>query len=143
MKLIAGILRVLQVRFVAPDSCFLNTTSDKVYMLTFLRQILFAIVVLGLSISLIKTQADDATPSQTKYAAFCGAWATLMALVGIVGLFFESLPLLIMAALDGLTILLLAAGGIVRIHPYLLISGNFADVADVGTGRGAWSPQLR
>ena len=37
-----------------------------------------------------------------------------MALVGIVGLFFESLPPLIMAALDGLTTLLLAAAGIVR-----------------------------
>ena len=43
-----------------------------------------------------------------------------MALVGIVALFWESLPVIIIAVTDGLTIVLLGAAGIVRSHHPIL-----------------------
>jgi hypothetical protein len=69
-------------------------------------------------VSLIKGQNwPSAVPSQTTYAAFCGGWGILIALIGVVALFVEALQGLIIGALDGLTTLLVLAGAIVSPNP--------------------------
>jgi len=52
-------------------------------------------------------------PSQTSYAAFCGGWGIVIAIIGVVALFVEALQGLIIVGLDALTTLLMLAGGIV------------------------------
>ena len=54
-------------------------------------------------------------PSQTSYAAFCGGWGIVIAFIGIVALFVESLQGMVIAGLDGLTTFLMVAGGIVSL----------------------------
>lgn len=73
---------------------------------------MFAVVVLGASVSLAKGQVFGSVPATTSYAAFAGAWAILTALIGIVAIFVEAIPGMIMAGVDGLAALLLLAGGI-------------------------------
>jgi hypothetical protein len=91
----------------------LQQESDIAAELTFV-QILFSVIILGISVSLIKGQAwPSAVPSQTSYAAFCGGWGIVIALIGVVALFVEFLQGIIIAGLDGLTTLLMLAGGIV------------------------------
>jgi hypothetical protein len=81
--------------------------------LTFV-QVLFSVIILGISVSLIKGQAwPSAVPSQTSYAAFCGGWGIVIAFIGVVALFVEFLQGIIIVGLDGLTTLLMLAGGIV------------------------------
>jgi hypothetical protein len=76
--------------------------------------LLFSIIILGITVSLIKGQDyPSAVPSQTSYAAFCGGWGILIALIGVAALFAEALQGIIIAGLDGLTALLMLAGGIV------------------------------
>jgi membrane associated rhomboid family serine protease len=77
-------------------------------------QILFAVVVLGLGVTLIKGQEEGAAPSQTVYAAFCGGFGIVAALLGIISILAENLSALIFVALDGLAALFAVAGGIVR-----------------------------
>ena len=83
-------------------------------------QLVFAAVVLGLSIHLIRGQGiDGTTPATTSYNAFVGGFGMLAALVGIVAAFVDSLNGLIMMGLDALTAVFFLAGGIVRI-PYII-----------------------
>lgn len=76
---------------------------------------LFAAVVLGLSVTLIKQYgpATDKPPALFDYGAFCGGAALVIALFGIVACFVESLQGIILLALDGLASFFLLAGGIV------------------------------
>jgi len=75
-------------------------------------QILFSVVVLGLSITLAKGQRHGAVPATTGYAAFAGAFGVLAGLIGIASLFVEMLNGIISWAVDGLAALILLAGGI-------------------------------
>ncbi|KAJ5999410.1 hypothetical protein N7451_007220 [Penicillium sp. IBT 35674x] len=76
-------------------------------------QLVFSIVVLGLSITLARQQYYGSVPSQTGYAAFTGALGVLVALVGIVALFVDSLSGIIIWVLDGVAAVALLAAGIV------------------------------
>lgn len=82
-------------------------------------QLLFAVVVLGLSISLIKGQKVGAAPTRQGYSAFAGAFGLVVSLFGITAIFVDSLASLFgglaTQALDGLAFLALLAGGVVSI----------------------------
>lgn len=77
-------------------------------------QFLFAIVVLGLSVTLAKGQRYGSVPAATGYAAFTGGAGILAALIGCAALFVDPLRGIISWAIDGLASLALLAGGIVR-----------------------------
>ena len=77
-------------------------------------QLLFSVVVLGLSVSLAKGQGIGKAPAETGYAAFTGAFGIIAALVGIVALFVDSLDGVITWLIDGVASLALLVGGIVR-----------------------------
>lgn len=73
---------------------------------------LFAIIVLALSVTLAKGQVHGKVPSQTDFAAFCGACGLIFAAVGIVACFVEKLQGIITTVLDGIATLFTLAGGI-------------------------------
>lgn len=77
-------------------------------------QLLFGIVILGLSITLANGQdkAIAKVPATTGYGAFCGAFGIVAALIGIAAVFVSFVPDIVSWAVDGLAALLLAAGGI-------------------------------
>ncbi|KAL2825843.1 marvel domain-containing protein [Aspergillus cavernicola] len=77
-------------------------------------QAIFAIIVLGLSIDLARGQETriESVPAATGYAAFCGGFGVLVALIGITSLFVSSLEGIITWALDGLSALTMLAAGI-------------------------------
>jgi hypothetical protein len=78
------------------------------------------VVVLGLSAALFKAQVYGSAPTTITYSIVTGSFAAFAALVGIVTLFFESLPGIISVGIDGVAGLLLLAGGIVSLQPHLL-----------------------
>jgi hypothetical protein len=80
-------------------------------------QLLFAIVVLGLSVTLAKGQRYGSVPAATGYAAFTGGTAIVAALVGCAALYREALNGIISWTTDALASLALLAGGIVRQRP--------------------------
>jgi len=75
-------------------------------------QIIFAVIVLGLSVSLAKGQDRGKAPSQTDFAAFCGGCGLVFAAIGVVACFIEVLQGIIMTVLDGIATLFTLAGGI-------------------------------
>lgn len=109
MQLITGVLRGFQV------STLSNSYCHRRNRLTI--QAIFAIVVLGISVNLARDQLIDSPPPATSYAAFCGGFGTLAALVGIVTIFASSLEGIVTWALDGLSSLTMLASGIVRPSP--------------------------
>lgn len=96
-----------------------------------LPQILFAAVVLGVSVSLAtqfnKLQKDcnaETKDSECKlfgmipaieYSAFVGAFGLLDALIGLAGCFLEMIPYLVTVGFDALADIFYIAGGVVRI----------------------------
>lgn len=78
-------------------------------------QLLFAIVVLGLSVHAANWQQIGSVPTTTAYCAFAGAFALLVTIVGFASIWVTAIPKIIMSGLDGLTALLLLAGGIVSL----------------------------
>ncbi|KAJ5726833.1 hypothetical protein N7493_005860 [Penicillium malachiteum] len=76
-------------------------------------QLIFTVVVLGLSVSLARDQVVGKVPAQTGYASFAGALGVLVSLVGIVALFVDSLSGIITWALDAFASVALLVGGII------------------------------
>ncbi|KAJ5116738.1 hypothetical protein N7456_001086 [Penicillium angulare] len=76
-------------------------------------QLLFSIVVLGLSITLARQQYFGKVPAETGYAAFTGALGIVVALIGIAALWVSSLSGIIVWVLDGVTSLALLIAGII------------------------------
>lgn len=76
-------------------------------------QILFAAVVLGLSIHLIKGQRTGNAPAITNYSAFTGGFGLIVAVVGIAALFVDALSGFIIMGVDALCALFYLAGGVV------------------------------
>jgi hypothetical protein len=62
---------------------------------------------------LAKGQYYGSAPTTTKYAAFTGGFATLVGVLGLISLWIDKLPSLVIIGLDGVSALLLVAGGIV------------------------------
>jgi hypothetical protein len=75
--------------------------------------LIFAAIVLGLSVRAAKWQMYESVPATTAYAAFAGGFALLISLVGIASIWISAIPALIMSMADGLASVLLLAGGIV------------------------------
>ncbi|KAI9371593.1 marvel domain-containing protein [Aspergillus egyptiacus] len=79
-------------------------------------QTISAIIVLGISVNLARGQnprADDSSvPPATGYAAFCGGFGVLVALIGVASLFASFLEGVVMWALDGLSGVTMLASGI-------------------------------
>jgi predicted RND superfamily exporter protein len=69
-------------------------------------------VVLGLSVTLLKGQVYGETPTTTRYSVFTGAFAMIVAFVGLICLFVSAVPSIVPMALDALIGVLLLAGGI-------------------------------
>jgi hypothetical protein len=90
-----------------------------------LLQSIFAAIVLALSVVLINQYGPGHAPSLLDYGAFCGGAALVIAIVGIVACFIESLQGIIMLVLDGLATFFLLAGGIVSSGRILAIWSPF------------------
>ncbi|KAI9685175.1 MAG: hypothetical protein M1822_004762 [Bathelium mastoideum] len=75
-------------------------------------QILFAIIVLGISSTMAKWQTFGSAPATTVYGAFTGGFALLIGLVGAVSIFLEVIPAIIVAGADALAAVLTLAAGI-------------------------------
>lgn len=106
MKLVTGIARVAQVRS-PPRLCIPNSNSCQS------PQLIFSVVVLGLSITLAKGQGIGSVPAETGYAAFTGALGIVAGLLGIVAFFLDSLDGVVTWLVDGVAGIALLAGGIV------------------------------
>ncbi|KAF2270814.1 hypothetical protein CC78DRAFT_527811 [Lojkania enalia] len=79
-------------------------------------QVLFAIVVLGVTATLLKGQVYGAPPATLSFTAFAGAVSLIGAFVGIAGNWMEMLRGIIIFAVDGvLTLINLAAGLLIAI----------------------------
>lgn len=80
-------------------------------------QLIFAAIVLGLSVSLAKGQAPSefkapGVPATTGYSSFAGGFGMLIALIGFISIFVEFLQGIVMLVLDTLGSLIFLAGGI-------------------------------
>ncbi|KAF2756494.1 hypothetical protein EJ05DRAFT_66086 [Pseudovirgaria hyperparasitica] len=75
-------------------------------------QLIFAAIVLGLSVSMTQWQAVGKAPATTGYAAFCGGWGLVAAAIGLIASFIEAIPALVIIAIDALSALIFLAGGI-------------------------------
>jgi hypothetical protein len=82
-------------------------------------QVIFAGVVLALSIILIKDFGPGRSWSLTSYGAFCGGASLLFALLGVAACFVDALQGIVMFALDGIASFFLLAGGIVCYPSFL------------------------
>ncbi|RAK98506.1 MARVEL domain-containing protein [Aspergillus ibericus CBS 121593] len=76
-------------------------------------QLVFSVVVLGISISLAKGQHINSVPGATGYAAFTGGLGTLASLIGAAAIFIESFQTFLSWAIDGLASLAFVTGGII------------------------------
>lgn len=74
---------------------------------------IMAIVVLGLSVDLVKGQKIGDAPTTTKYSTFTGGFGLAVAVIGLVSVFIDAIPALIVMAADAVSGLLLLGGGIV------------------------------
>jgi hypothetical protein len=84
-------------------------------------QIIFSVVVLGLSVNLLKGHLVGDKPIPLGYAAFVGATSLLGAIIGIASNWVELLQGIIGAAIDGVILIINIIGGIVSCE---MISGR-------------------
>ncbi|KAM3415127.1 hypothetical protein BST61_g10252 [Cercospora zeina] len=106
-------------------------------------QLLFAVVLLGVSVSLVRDirQARRACdfynlpcrlgrlPSSSYFAAFTGAWGVLDGLVGLAGAFITALPWIAVVVLDALAAIFYIAAGI----NLAVLRSNFGSCGDFCT----------
>ncbi|KAF2110034.1 marvel domain-containing protein [Lophiotrema nucula] len=76
-------------------------------------QVIFAVIVLALSVDLIKKNPENKVPAIHGYAAFVGAVSLVAAFIGIAAHFISFLEGIISSLVDGFIILVNIAGGIV------------------------------
>ncbi|PSR77218.1 membrane-associating domain-domain-containing protein [Coniella lustricola] len=75
-------------------------------------QMLFAIVVVGLSATFMKDQHVGSVPVTTRYSVFVGAFGMIIGSLGLVALWLDGIPSIIPMAADAIAALLFLAGGI-------------------------------
>jgi hypothetical protein len=80
-------------------------------------QALFAVVVLGLSVTLIRGHHLGSFPASLGFAAFVGGISFLAAIIGLAATWFEILGGMVGLVIDGVVALLNVACGIVRTFP--------------------------
>jgi hypothetical protein len=77
-------------------------------------QLLFGIVIIGLTATLIKDQVFNGTlPSSIAYAAFAGAFGIIAGVVTIVALWVDAIQIIFVLGLDALATVFYIAGGVV------------------------------
>ncbi|KAI0015000.1 marvel domain-containing protein [Xylariomycetidae sp. FL0641] len=74
--------------------------------------VLFGAVVLGLAVTLSKQQKIGSVPSETSFSIFAGAFGILAAIIGLLHVFWDKIPALVVMAIDGLACVFYLAGGI-------------------------------
>lgn len=62
----------------------------------------------------MKGQKIGSVPTTTSYSVFLGAFGIIVTIIGLLGLFFEFIPNLIIMGIDAAGALLFLGGGIVR-----------------------------
>ncbi|KAF3762463.1 hypothetical protein M406DRAFT_357468 [Cryphonectria parasitica EP155] len=75
-------------------------------------QMLFAIVVVGLSATFMKDQHVGSAPVTTRYSVFVGAFGMIVGAFGAVALWVDRIPSIAPMVTDGLAALFFLAGGI-------------------------------
>jgi hypothetical protein len=93
-----------------------------------LPQLLFAAVILALSVVMINGYGPGHAPSLLDYGAFCGAAGLIFAVAGIGAIFIEALQGIITLALDGIACFFLLAGAAVSTLCY---QNKHSDVSNV------------
>ncbi|ROT35949.1 hypothetical protein SODALDRAFT_320422 [Sodiomyces alkalinus F11] len=88
------------------------TGLRRVTLGTWILQIIFAIVVLGLCTDLMNTQRRGEPPITTKYGVFAGVFGLVAAVLGLVALFVDAIPASMVVFLDAASALIFLAGGI-------------------------------
>ncbi|KAK3687223.1 marvel domain-containing protein [Podospora appendiculata] len=75
-------------------------------------QFVFAIVILGLAVTLFKQQVYGSAPTTTTYSIFTGAFGIIVAVAGVAGLLVDAIPSIVNLVLDGVLGILFLGGGI-------------------------------
>ena len=76
-------------------------------------QLLFAAIVLGLSIAAVRWQYRSDVPALNGYACFAGVFGCLAALIGFMALLIDALAGIVMICANMLAALFMLCGGIV------------------------------
>ncbi|KAK1640195.1 marvel domain-containing protein [Colletotrichum phormii] len=106
----------------------LNLISMGVWAL----QGIMAIVVLGLSVDLVKGQKIGDAPTTTKYSTFTGGFGLAVAVLGLVSVFIDAIPALVVMAADALSGVLLLGGGIAFAIGLRGVACKNDDMGDIG-----------
>lgn len=78
-----------------------------------LLEILFAFIVLGLSINAVRWQYYHNSPATNRFACFVGAFGCFASLLGFAAIWIEPIAGMIMTVVDVLATIFFLAGGIV------------------------------
>lgn len=81
-------------------------------------QLIFAAIVLGLSIAAVKWQTYNDVPATNGFAAFTGAFGALAGVVGLAAIWISPLAGLVMSIIDWLATVFFLAGGIVSLKVF-------------------------
>ena len=76
-------------------------------------QVFFGIIILGLSASLVATQAFGSVPSATNYNVFLGIWILAVAVLGFAASCLSIITARVTIVLDALSVLFTFVGGVV------------------------------
>jgi hypothetical protein len=101
-------------------------------------QVLFGIVILGISVSLIRGHHWGSLPASLGFAAFVGGVTILGAALGVAGLFLSFLDGLVGITIDAVVAVINAAGAIVSANsgyqgPFGILQLNFSANKYIGT----------
>jgi len=88
---------------------------------TKLNQILFSIIVLGLSVTLNDCYSVPGVPNsiraQFRFIIFAGIFGLIDSAIGLAAIFIAVIPSIVVTAVDALAAIFVVAGGAVRIPP--------------------------
>ncbi|KAK8050710.1 hypothetical protein PG994_012440, partial [Apiospora phragmitis] len=93
-------------------------------------------VVLGLSATLAKQQLVGPVPPEIGFSSFAGAFAMVACLVGVAGLWVNSIPGVVTMAMDGIAAVVYLVGGIILTSALKVVSSCSAisDEAQISIG---------
>lgn len=83
-------------------------------------QLIFAAIVLGLSIAAVRWQYYHSVPATNGFASFAGAFGVFAGLMGFAAIWISPLGGIVMSIIDSLATICFLAGGIVRDDPCAL-----------------------
>ena len=89
------------------------------------RQMIFAGVVMAISVAMAKTQKFNDPPVATQYSIFAGVFGLVVGIVGLFSMFFDQIPGTSVLAADGLCGLFLLAAALVMSRALSIVSQVF------------------